>query len=132
GGNVAKANRVLRTLPELLQALNEQLYLLRNSLRCLREDLAHLRTLAVGLRTLVCESSGTEGLLWRLVDELHVSDEIMLEYCGEVNRDHPLSRGLALARIPIWRRGQGPPGLTPENHRLRDVINSTVSVIPVD
>jgi hypothetical protein len=122
GGNVAKANRVPRTLPELLQALDAQVYVLRNSLHCLKEDLAHLRTLAVGLRTLVCESSGTEGLLWRLVDEFHVSDEIMLECGGEVNRDHPLSRGLALATIPLWRQGKGPPGLTPENHSLRDVI----------
>src|SRR5437667_5716946 len=81
GESVARSSRVPRTTAELLQALDEQVYLLRISLHGLREDRAHLRPLAVGLRTLICKSSNTEGLLWRMVDQLHVSDEIMLE-CG--------------------------------------------------
>src|ERR1022692_1494721 len=121
---MAKSSRVERTIPQLLEALDQQHYLLRRSIHGLFEDDAHLRTLAVGLRTLVCESSGTEGLLWRLIDALNVCDEIPLECGGSVNRDHPLSRGLALGKIPLWRAGQGPPGLTAASYSLRDVIKN--------
>src|SRR5690348_3962074 len=107
---MAKSARVTRTVPDLLHALDQQAYLLRDNLHRLAEDNAYLRPLATCLRTLVCLSSGTEGLLWRLVEELKVSDELELACGGSVNRDHQLARGLSLATIPLWRPGYGPPG----------------------
>jgi hypothetical protein len=121
---MGRSSRVARTVPELLEALDQQQYLLRNSLHGLREDRAHLKALSTGLRALICLSSGTEGLLWRLVDEFHVSDEVALECGGSVDRAHPMARGLSLAKIPLWRSGQGPSGLTPGNYSLRDIIKN--------
>jgi hypothetical protein len=53
-----------------------------------------MKIVASELRNLVCMSSGTEGLLWRLIDELGVFDEIPLAGGGTVNRDHPLAVGM--------------------------------------
>jgi hypothetical protein len=115
--------RITRTTSALFEALDQQQYLLRRSLHELNRDQAHLRTLAVCLRTLVCLSSGTEGLLWRLVDQTNVSDEIDLVAGGQVDRDHPIARGLAVWTVPLRRPGDARPGLPqPRSLHLRRVI----------
>lgn len=121
---MAKGTRIERTLPELLHALDQQLYLLRNSYHGLREDQARLRTLATVLRTLVCLSSGTEGLLWRLIKELQVSDELELQCAGRINRGAPPVFQPAIASIPLCRPGLGPPWFRSEIYRLHDVIKN--------
>jgi hypothetical protein len=78
--------------------------------------------LASELRTLICDSSGTEGLLWRIADALNVSDVVQLQAAGSLNRDHPRARGLSIAKIPLWRPGEGPPGLPTKDYPLRKII----------
>jgi hypothetical protein len=41
-----------------------------------------------------------------------------------LDRKHPLTVGMALATIPLWRSGQGPPGLVPGQYSLREVIKT--------
>lgn len=125
---MARSSRIPRKLPELLAALDHHQFLLRQSMHGLREDQAHVKILASELRTLICKSSGTEGLLWRIVDELNVSDVVPLQAGGSVNRDHPQARGLTIAKIPLWRPGEGPPGLPVEYHRLRDIIKEDEAI----
>lgn len=125
---MAKSSRVLRTIEELLIALDDHQYLLRNALYGLREDAAHIKALATELRTLICLSSGTEGLLWRVADELNVSDVVELQVAESVNRDHPLVRGLDIWSLPMQRPGEGPPAPPAERCRLRDVIKNCEAI----
>jgi hypothetical protein len=125
---MAKSLRIPRTVDELLTAFDHHQYLLRDALYSLRDDLAHAKTLATELRTLVCLSSGTEGLLWRLADELKVSDEVELQVAESVNRNHPLNQGLDIWQIPMHRPGEGPPGPPIEQVRLRDVIKKCEAI----
>ena len=120
---MARRDRVPKTLTGKLHDLDDQVYLLRDQLRSLKEDRSHLKVIAAQLRVLVCFSSGTEGLLWRLVDELGVSDELELQLAfGTVNPNHPLNQGLSFWYIPIKRPGDGPPQLPIERVSLREVI----------
>jgi hypothetical protein len=125
---VAKSSRVTRTIDELIAALDHHQYLLRDSLYDLREDPAHLKTLATELRTLVCMSSGTEGLLWRVADELNVSDMLELQVAESVNREHPLNQGLDIQQLPMQRPGEGPPAPPAGQVRLRDVIKNCEAI----
>jgi hypothetical protein len=121
-------DRTPRPLSELLNALDDHQYLRREALHGLRNDRAHIKTLSAELRTLICMSSGTEGLLWRVADELKVSDVIELEGAGAANRDHPQAHGLVIWKVPLWRPGEGPPGLPKDQYRLRDVIKGSEAI----
>jgi hypothetical protein len=121
-------DRMPRPLSELLNALDDHQYLMREALHGLRNDRAHIKTLSAELRTLICMSSGTEGLLWRVADELKVSDAIELEGAGAANRDHPQAHGLVIWKVPLWRPGEGPPGLPKDLYRLRDVIKGSEAI----
>src|SRR4051812_21924910 len=120
--SVARSSRIPRTMLDLLKALDDHQYLLRQALHDLRADRAHIKTLSTELRTIICLSNGTEGLLWRLADELKVSDEIQLHVAMSVDRDHPLARGLSIWQVPFQRAGEGLPGAPIDHVRLRDVI----------
>src|SRR5258708_28138571 len=97
-----KPERVPKTTKSQVQALDEHLYLLRDHLhRLVEEGPVHLKAISAELRVLICKSSGTEGLLWRLMDELQVSDALDLHVAGNVDRDHPLAHGLAFAIVPF-------------------------------
>ena len=125
---MGKSTRTPRPLPELLQALGHHQFLLRTALHGLRNHRAFIKTLAAELRTLLCLSSGTEGLLWRLAAALKVSDEIDLRIAGSVNRDHPLNRGLHIRQLPIYRAGDGPPGMDADRYSLREVIKKCEAI----
>jgi len=84
--------------------------------------------LAAELRTLLCLSSGTEGLLWRLADELGVSDNIVLEAPSAIKRDHPRVRGLSFVTVPLRRPGGLPPGLRARSHSVRKIIKKFEAV----
>ena len=116
-------------MPERLSALDDHQYLLRQHLHGLGEDKAHVKVLASELRTLICHSSGTEGLLWRLADTLSVSDEIELFCGGSVKRDHPIVAGMVLGTVPLHRAEDCPPNAPPPAmHRLRDVIEEDEAI----
>lgn len=115
-------HRVPKTTKEKLEDLDSHIFLLRQHLYHLDDDEAHLKALSAELRVLVCLSSKSEGLLWRLVDEFKVSDEIYLHIAGRVNLGHPLAKGLQFVLIPIQRGGLGDPRLLPDYYSLREII----------
>lgn len=127
---MSKQHRIPKPLGRNLAEIEDHLYLVRVHLRGLATDLAHIKALATELRALVCLSSGTEGLLWRLIDNLGVSDEVTLHLAGSVNPDHPLARSLKFAVAFIQRPGpHSDPKLPPAHvYSLRDVIKGAEAV----
>ncbi len=121
--------RVPKTLEQKLLDLDAHLFLLREHLHKLRESPIHLKVISAELRTLVCFSSRTEGLLWRLTEELGVDDRIFLHVPGKLKQDHPLARGLQFSIIPIQRGGKGDPHLTPYYHSLKEVVKDSEALV---
>lgn len=126
---VKRHDRIPKTLDEKLAELDAHLFLLKQHLQGLRENPAHLKVVSAELRTLVCFSSGTEGLLWRLVDELEVDDKIFLHVPGKFNRDHALAKGLQFAIVPIQRGGRGDYRLPPDHYSLKYIIKDCEALI---
>jgi hypothetical protein len=120
--------KVPKTVQQKIADLDDHLYLLRQHLNLLKDDEAHLKAISAELRVLVCFSSGTEGLLWRLVDELGVSDALYLHVAGNVNKNHPLAKGLNFVFVPIERGGQGDPALQPAYYSFRSIIKECEAV----
>lgn len=126
---MARANRIPKTLERKLRDLEDHLYLLKDNLaRLLGGDTAYLKPLVAELRVLVCEASRTEGLLWRLVDELQVSDEVHIHFAGNLNQDHRLAKGIEFFHVHIHRAGLGDPRLIPVNYSLRKIIKGSEAV----
>lgn len=114
--------RISKNLPEQLEALDDHLYLLRQNLLGLQKDEAHFKVIAAELRVLVCTSSGTEGLLWRMVERMDVSDAVELQLAGNVDVNHPFANGLTFAYVPPQRAGLGHPDLPHRSRSLRKII----------
>lgn len=114
--------RISKTLLEQLEALDDHLYLLRQNLLGLQKDEAHIKVIAAELRVLVCHSSGTEGLLWRMVKHVNASDAVELQLAVGVDVNHPFANGLTFAFVPIQRAGLGHPDLPSRSYSLRMVI----------
>ena len=86
---MGRKNRIPKTLDRKLRDLDDHLYFLRESLLKLSNgDGAYLKTLAVELRVLVCKVSGTEGLLWRVIDEVTLHDAVHVHLLGNLDRNH--------------------------------------------
>lgn len=117
-----------KTLTQKLSDYDHHQYLLRESLHGLKQDPAYLKSLSAELRTMVCMSSGTEGLLWRLTEELGVSDEMGLVVFSGVDWKNPLTRGLSLASIPIMRAGSQPANLPADPRSLKWVIKECEAI----
>lgn len=122
-----KQSRVAKSDTRNLQDLDDHLYLLRSHLHHLNEDAAHLKVIAAELRVLLC-SSRSEGLLWRLVEKLGVSDKLHLHIVKKVKTHHPLAKGLHFSLIPIQRGGHGDPKLPPNDYSLKDIIKNFEAV----
>jgi len=124
-----KGIRIPKTIEQKLSDLDAHLFLLRENWHGLKENASYLKTVSAELRTLVCISGPTEGLLWRLLDELGVDDTIFLHVPGKLKRDHPLAKGLRFAVVPIHRGGKGDPQLPPRHHSLKYVIKKCEALI---
>lgn len=124
-------NRVKKSLEQKVNDLDAHLYLLRKHLNGLTQSRSHLKAIAAELRTLLCRSSGTEGLLYRLIHELGVDDSVNLHVAGNLIEDHPLAQGLQLCIVPISRGGQGPVEIASYNHSFRGVIRHAQALIAV-
>lgn len=124
-------DRTPKSLEQKLLDLDAHLYLLREHLHKLRDSASHLKVIAAELRTLVCRSSGTEGLLWRLTKELGVPDDVALHVPGKLKQDDPLVRGLEFMIVPIFRAGKGDPRLVPGNYSLQEVIKEDEALVAV-
>ncbi|RZN35862.1 MAG: hypothetical protein EF813_08320 [Methanosarcinales archaeon] len=121
--------RVPKTLEQKLLDLDAHLFLLREHLHKEGGSASHLKVISAELRTLVCFSSSTEGLLWRLTKELGVDDSIFLHVPGKLKQDHPLARGLRFSIISIQRGGKGDPHLTPYCYSLKEVIKDSEALV---
>jgi hypothetical protein len=121
--------RIPKTIEQKLSDLDAHLFLLRENWQGLKENASYLKTVSAELRTLVCISGPTEGLLWRLVDELGVDDKIFLHVAGKFKQDHPLAKGLQFAIVPVKRGGKGDPRLPPGHHSLKYVIKEYEALI---
>jgi len=122
-------NRVKKTIHKRLEDLDDHLFLLSQALDGLENgENAYLKTLAAELRVLVCFSSGTEGLLWRLAEDLGVPDAVNVHLPGELNREHPLASGLQFMFMPIFRVGEGDPRLPPALFHLKGIIKECSAV----
>ena len=126
-----KKDRVKKSLAQMVLDLDAHLYLLRLHFKGLSESASHLKAIAAELRTLLCFSSGTEGLLYRLIHELGVDDSVNLHVPGDIIQNHPLVQGLQFLIIPIKRGGQGPAEITPYNHSFRSVIRDAQALVAV-
>jgi hypothetical protein len=124
--------RQKKTLETKLRDLESELYLVRRDLEGLPKDGAHLKSLSTQLRALLCFSSGTEGLLWRLADELKVADHVVLHLPGRVDLDHPLIKGKGLIICVAPNQRPGPhvdPRLPPAaTYSFRQVIKTDESI----
>jgi hypothetical protein len=126
---MSKQGRIAKTVQQEVTDLDAHLFLLREHLHRLATDVNHLKVISAELRTLVCFSSGTEGLLWRLTEELRVDDRIFLHVPGQLQRDHPLARDLKFLIIPIQRGGKGDPRLRPSLHSLQEIIKRAEALV---
>jgi len=123
GGQAIK-RRINKTIERKLADLDDHLFLLEDNLRRLDEDDAHLKVIAGELRLLICFSSGTEGLLWRVSKDIGTSDEIILHVPKNVDRTQPLSVGLIFSYDPIEIPGLRDPMSIPSCHSFHTVINN--------
>lgn len=121
--------RTPKSISQKLEDLDAHLFIVREHLNQLTESSSHLKVLSAELRTLVCWSSGTEGLLWRLVDEFSIDDKIFLHVPGDLIEDHPLAQGLQFLIVPIQRGGKGDPHLPPVHYSLKEIIKETQALI---
>ena len=122
---MARAPRVPKTLKKKLTDLEDHLFLLHDALsKLVSGQTAFFKSLASELRVLVCFSSGTEGLLWRLIEELKVPDPVHVHLAGNLKRDHPLVKDLKLAFVPVFRAGLGDPRLPPALYSLKNIIKN--------
>lgn len=125
---MAKSSRHPRSRNDMISALDQHQYLLRTSLHGLKEDDSHIKTLSSELRVLICESSRTEGLLWRLCDQLSISDVVNMIVAEAVNREHPDNQCLDICQLPMQRPNEGPTVSRGEFVRLRDIIKKSEAI----
>jgi hypothetical protein len=92
-------------------------------------DDTYLKPLAAELRVLACKSSGTEGLLWRILDEFKMDDVVHVHLACNLNRDHILARDIQFSFVPVARAGKGDPGLPVRQWSLRGIIKECEAVV---
>ena len=125
---MARKKRVLKSRVQNIRDLDDNLFLVRRHLDGFRNDPVYFKALVASLRTLICTSSGTEGLLWRLADNLSVSDRMRIHGFGGFNRDSPQARGLRLAVAPVCRLGEGPTGMPDADVSLREFVKDSEGI----
>jgi len=106
-----KRRRIPKEIDRQLADLDHQLRILREQLHSLSEGDVRLKVLSASLRVLLCRSSHSDGLIWRLCRKLEVDDRIHVQITGDVKKDHPQAQGLQFAFKPYHRAGHGPADL---------------------
>jgi len=125
-----REDRPRKTLARKLRDLEDHLHFLGESLQKLAAgDIAYLKPIAAELRVLVCKSSGTEGLLWRLLDELKLNDAVHVHLAGNLDRTHPLAQGLQFIFAPVLPAGRGDPRLAPGHYSLKAIIKECEALV---
>lgn len=127
---MSRHDRPKKTIARKLRDLEDHLHFLDESMQKLAAgDVAYLKPIAAELRVLVCKSSGTEGLLWRLLDELHLEDAVHVHLAGNLDRDHPLAQGLQFIFAPVLPAGRGDPRLTPGHYSLKMIVKECEALV---
>ena len=127
---MTRRDRPRKTVARKLQDLEDHLHILNESLhKLVAGDSGYLKSIAAELRVLVCKSSGTEGLLWRLLDELHLSDAVHVHLAGNLDRSHPLAQGLQFIFTPVLPAGKGDPRLAPDHYSLKEIIKECEALV---
>ena len=127
---MARQDRSRKTVARQLRDLEDHLHFLNESLHKLTGgDLSYIKPISAELRVLVCKSSGTEGLLWRLVDELHLDDAVHVHLAGNLDRTHPLAQGLQFIFAPVLPAGRGDPRLAPGHYSLKAIIKECEALV---
>jgi hypothetical protein len=118
----AAKKQIAKTLDHLLNALEDHLSTLVSMLIGLQSgDAAHVKDIATKLRLLICGSSGQQGLLWELLNEVGGSDVIQIRR-GNINANDPLARGMSIFDTYRFLNMPGTP-FPLENVSLREHIN---------
>lgn len=118
-----KPGRFQKTPERNLADLDDHLYFLKEDLaKLIGGDTAYLKKIAGTLRTLVCLSSGTEGLLWRVADQIEADDRLDLKTTSGIDQDNPLTHGLSFALTPVFLAGEGPAVFEEQSISLRKFI----------
>lgn len=127
---MSRKDRPKKTLARKLRDLEDHLHFLKESMaKLMAGDEAYIKPLAAELRVLVCEASGTEGLLWRILDELKLHDPVHVHLAGNLKRDHPLAQGLQFAFAPVLRAGHGDPRLPPHLYSLKKIVKECEALV---
>jgi hypothetical protein len=127
---MGQKDRIPKSLDRKVRDLEDHLYFLKESLANLAAgDGAYIKPLAGELRVLVCLASGTEGLLWRIIDELRGHDAVHVHLAGNLNREHPLARAMQFCFARVFRAGQGDPRLPPEHYSLKEIIKNCEAIV---
>jgi hypothetical protein len=127
---MSRKNRQSKTPARKLRDLEDHLHFLRESLaKLMAGDDAYLKPLAAELRVLVCKSSGTEGLLWRILDECKVDDIVHVHLACQLNRDHYLAPDIQFAFVHIARAGTGDVRLPARHWSLKAIIKGCEAVV---
>lgn len=127
---MSRKGRIPKTLDRKLRDLDDHLYFLaESSAKLAAGDEGYLKPLAAELRVLVCKSSGTEGLLWRVAEELGTHDAVHVHLAGNLNRDHPLARQLEFLFVPVYRAGRGDPRLIPGYYSLKEIVKECEALV---
>lgn len=118
--------KIKKTLQQNLADLDDHLYLIRDGLKKFQKTPAHIKVLAAELRLLMCSQNWgkTEGLLWRMVGALNVSDEILLQVPGRLDLDDPLARGLRFYYFPVQYGSLGDSCIPPQMYSIENFIKT--------
>ncbi|WNB75302.1 YecA family protein [Methylomonas koyamae] len=120
-----RSDRPKKTLERRLKDLDFHLYSLKESLSKIASgDDEYLKVLAGELRVLVCYSSGTEGLLWRIIDEQQNHDAINVHLAGNLNIDLPVLEDLQAHFKNLVRAEYFCPELAHGYYSLKDIIKN--------
>jgi len=120
---MTRNDRPRKTLARKLRDLDDHLHFLNEALQKLHAgDFAYLKQIAAELRVLVCMASRTEGLLWRLIEELKLCDAVHVHLAGNLDRAHSLADSLQFIFAPVLPAGKGAPRFTPRYYSLKAII----------
>ncbi len=120
---MSRKNRIPKPILRLITDLDSHLFILRRDLKQLGKVDSSLKVITTELRVLVCLSSGTEGLLWRLTNLLNVPDNVFVQ-TEDFDQDNKFFNKLSLAMFPI-RRGSSEKHPIPSKFRsLKHIIRN--------
>jgi len=117
-----RKNRTPKPLETLIKSLDSHLFLIRRDIGNLGKTEASLKLITTELRTLICFSSGTEGLLWRLTEKLKISDLIKVVALN-FDEDNHLFQKLHFSAAPVGRVINDPRAPSPVVISFKKYIN---------